>query len=471
MQLRDEALRAKETNKLKYYKPYDYQKKFHGEGLNNPQRLLMAANRIGKTESGAAEMAFHLTGMYPSWWEGRRFPRAIKAWAAGINNDKTRDILQAKLLGPPGNPDGMGTGYIPKSTIGETMRKPGVPNALQMVYIKHVSGKWSQLALKSYEMGAVGFMGESVDLLWLDEEPSQTIYTQCITRTADVGGSLYMTFTPESGMTDVVAQFMNDLKPGQSLVMAGWGDVSEDKGGHLTHAVMEQLLAAYPPHERDMRTKGIPMLGSGLVYPIPEADITCEPFKIPDYYPRVFGLDFGWDHPTALACLAWDRDTDVVYIYDVYRSSNAVPAIHAAAVVSKGQYPVMWPHDGNRADSYGGPTIAQQYRSLGVKMHYTHFTNPPAPGQKEGQGGNSVEPGVMEILTRMQTGRFKVFKHLNDWFEEFRMYHRKDGLIVPKGDDLMAATRYAVMSLRFARTQETKQRAAMAETEFNPYGD
>ena len=52
----------------------------------------------------------------------------------------------------------------------------------------------------------------------------------------------------------------------------------------------------------------------------------------------------------------------------------------------------------------------------------------------------------------MESGRFKLFKHLNDWFEEFRPYHRKDGRVHKEGDDLMSATRYAVMMLRFART-------------------
>jgi hypothetical protein len=52
----------------------------------------------------------------------------------------------------------------------------------------------------------------------------------------------------------------------------------------------------------------------------------------------------------------------------------------------------------------------------------------------------------------MKTGRFKVLRHLNDWFEEFRLYHRQDGRVVKEGDDLMAATRYALMMLRHART-------------------
>jgi hypothetical protein len=54
---------------------------------------------------------------------------------------------------------------------------------------------------------------------------------------------------------------------------------------------------------------------------------------------------------------------------------------------------------------------------------------------------------ISRMLTRMQMGKLKVFKHLNDWFEEFRIYHRK---VVKEGDDLMAATRYGIMMLRFS---------------------
>ena len=77
-------------------------------------------------------------------------------------------------------------------------------------------------------------------------------------------------------------------------------------------------------------------------------------------------------------------------------------------------------------------------------------THPPVKNEPEGSGGNGVEAGVMDLLDRMLTGRFKVFSHLNDWFEEFRMYHRKDGKIVKLSDDLMSATRYANMMKRFA---------------------
>jgi hypothetical protein len=68
------------------------------------------------------------------------------------------------------------------------------------------------------------------------------------------------------------------------------------------------------------------------------------------------------------------------------------------------------------------------------------------------------EAEIADMLIRMESGRFKVFKHLNDWFEEFRFYHRKDGRVHKEGDDLMSATRYAVMMLRFARTNMPPKR-------------
>ena len=321
----------KATNTMARYVPYEYQKKFHNKLAQ--QRLLMAGNRIGKSFSGAMEMAYHLTGLYPDWWEGKKFPRPIRAWAGGASNETTRDICQKELVGQPDDPSARGKGSIPLKLIGETVRKAGVPNALNSLVVKHVTGGWSRLAFKAYEMGKEKWMGESLDVIWLDEEPPTPIYTQSLTRTADKGGIVYMTFTPENGMTETVAQFVNDLRDGQALIQAGWDDAP-----HMTKEVRQQILAALPPHERKMREQGIPQLGSGLVFPIAESDMICEPINIPDHWPRICGLDFGWDHPTAAAWAAWDRDSDIIYIYDTYAMSQEAVPIHASAVKARGQW-------------------------------------------------------------------------------------------------------------------------------------
>jgi len=265
--------------------------------------------------------------------------------------------------------------------------------------------------------------------------------------------------TPEEGMTNVVMSFMNDLQEGQALVTATWEEAKHDNDtdnhkigdSHLTEKKKAQILGALPEYQRDMRSKGIPLMGSGLVWPIQEDEITCEPVDIPDYWPRVAAVDFGVDHPFAGVWLAWDRDLDIVYVYDTYRRSRATISENAIAIRQRERWiPVMWPHDGNQEDPKSARSLADLYRMEGVNMWYESFTNPPEPGAKKGDIG--VEAGLAHIWERMKTGRFKVFSSCKDWFEEFRMYHRKDGKVVPLKDDVMSATRYACQSLRNART-------------------
>lgn len=454
MELLGEETFRKAHNQIEDYSPYFWQEEFHAAGAKNPQRLLMAGNRTGKTFCGAAEMAYHLTGRYPDNWEGRRWDRPIKGWACGVSNAKTRDIVQSELLGDCDDPDALGTGAIPWDCIVKTTRAPNIPNGIQSVIIKHYDkyGKFdghSKLQFLSYEMGKAKFMGDSVDYIWLDEEPEYDIFSSCITRTADRAGAVAMTFTPETGMTTVVKMFMHDKKPGMHMTRAGWDDCP-----HLTEEVKNQLLAVYLPHEREMRRRGDPVFGSGLVFPVAEAQISCEPFEIPPNWPRIAGLDFGWDHPTAAAWITIDPESGTIYLYDTYRERKAVVAVHASAIKARGiGIPIIWPHDGYVAEKGSGQCIADQYRNEGVNMLPMHFTNPPAPGLVEGSGGMAVEPGIMHMLTLMETGRFKVFSHLRDWFKEFGMYHRKEGKIIKLDDDLMSATRYAVMSTRFAEIQ------------------
>jgi len=440
-----------ETTRLAQYKPYKYQSKFHAEGKECRQRILMAANRVGKTYCGATETAYHLTGNYPEWWEGRRFSKGVRVWVAGESNDTTRDIIQKELFGVPQDPQKHGTGAVPLKSIVETMRKPGVPNAYSAVLVRHKSGKNSHISFKAYEQGFEKFMGEAVDVIWLDEEPKQEIFSQCITRTADTAGVVYMTFTPEKGMTNVVSAFMNDLKPGQSITTATWDDVE-----HLDEKTKTQLLSVYSPAEREMRSKGIPVFGSGLVFPVPEDDIICDDFDIPRHYPCIAAIDFGFDHPTAISWVAMDPDDDIIYVYDEYRRSKETPLTHAAVINARTpSLPVAFPHDGLQHDKGSGVQLAQQYRDLGVYMLPEHFSNPPAEGMLK--GNNSVEAGISEMLQRFETGRLKVFRSCVETMEEMRLYHRKNGKVVPIKDDLLSAMRYASLSVgRFGERQKSK---------------
>ena len=263
-----------------------------------------------------------------------------------------------------------------------------------------------------------------MDWVWLDEEPPPEIYTECLTRTNVGNGPVWITFTPLLGMSETVRRFLLEKSPDRHVTQM---DIQEAE--HFSAEERKRIIASYPAHEREARTKGIPTLGSGRIFPIPEEGIAIERRDIPNHWPRIGGLDFGWTHPSAAVELAWDRDTDVVYVTKAFRSSEPTPVVQAATLRAWGKLPWAWPRDGRRETPEGaGKPLADQYKAQGLNTLHEHA--------QHSDGRVSVEAGLMEMLTRMEGGRFKVFKHLNDWFEEFRLYHRKDGHVFKERDDL-----------------------------------
>jgi phage terminase large subunit-like protein len=398
----------------------------------------MAGNQLGKTLAGGFEVAMHATGRYPGWWQGKRFDRPINAWVAGVTSEVVRDTIQRVLIGRPGQE---GTGAIPKDCIEERVTARGIADLLDIIRVRHVSGGVSTIGLKSYQSGREKFQGETLDLVWLDEEPPADIYTECLTRTNVGNGPVWLTFTPLQGMSSVVKRFLLESSPDRHITSMTIDDVQ-----HYSAEERARIIARYPAHELEARTKGVPTLGSGRIFPVTEESIVIEQRDFPSHWPRIGGMDFGWDHPFAAVELVWDRDTDTVYVSRTHRLREATPILHAAAIKPWGNLRWAWPRDGRRETLEGaGIALAQQYKAQGLDMLHEH-------AQFEDKSV-SVEAGLMAMLDRMQTGRFKVFKHLHDWLEEFRLYHRKDGRVVKEGDDLMAATRYALMMLRYARTE------------------
>jgi len=103
--------------RLRNYAPYTKQAEFHAAGATVRERLLMAGNQLGKTFCGACEAAIHLTGLYPEWWQGRRFDHPVRAWAGSETGEVTRDGVQRLLVGEPKNETEWGTGMIPGDHI------------------------------------------------------------------------------------------------------------------------------------------------------------------------------------------------------------------------------------------------------------------------------------------------------------------------------------------------------------------
>ena len=450
--LRVEIERELLLRKLADYTPYPKQRAFHDAGSQYRERLFRAGNQTGKTTSGGAEMALHLTGRYPDWWTGKRFKYPIAAWVASVTAELTRDGVQRILLGRPGDP---GTGMIPLADIQEISSKRGVAHAADTVIVKHVRGGNSTLTFKSYDQGREKFQAETLEVVWFDEEPPLDIYIEGVTRTNTTGGIVYLTFTPLLGMSEVVTRFLLESSDDRTDIT-----MTIEDAGHYSDFDKVRIANSYPTHEREARAMGTPALGSGKIFPIEESAIKIKAFPIPSHWPRINGLDFGWDHPTAAVQCAWDRDADCFYVTHAYRRKEEIPPVHAAFIAAWGAWvPTAWPHDGLQHEKGSGEQLAAQYKTHGLSMLRDHATFE--------NGSNSVEAGIMEMLDRMKSGRFKVFEHLIDWLDEFRLYHRKNGRIVKERDDLLSATRYALMMRRKAITKPDMR--AMTAPQWEPY--
>lgn len=456
--LLDEQERRQQVYRYRrmYPKLYAWQREFIASTAEYSQVCLIAANRIGKTWTGTYMDAIHALGDYPDEWDGHRFTHAPLIWCLGYSGEKTRDLLQAPIVGRK-NGDQFEGGLIPAERIIGYESMVGTPNALRTVLVRHATGGVARVQYWSYSQGQHALMGDDVDWYHIDEEPRDTaIFPQVLVRTASGdkgrGGRGILTFTPENGRTEMVIQFMDTPGRAQKCMQKGWDDAP-----HLDEKVKEDLLSSFPAHQRDMRTKGVPMLGHGRIYDLAEDKISCKAFDIPRHWAVIDGMDFGWDHPQSQVQLAWDRDNDMFYVTRAWKKSHASPIeAWGATKIWAEKVPTAWPADGLQTEKGGAKEVKKYYSEAGFTLLPEHATWP--------DGGNGVEVGLMELRDLMSKGKFKVFEGLREWFDEFLQYHRDEtGKISKVRDDLLDATRYAYMMRRYAISKKETESYAQIE--------
>ena len=413
---------------------------FFRAGVVYQFRLLSSGNRVGKTEGFGCEFTYHLIGDYPHWWEGKRFDHPIVAWAAGDTNPKTQEILQAKLFGTDDcrQTDRMGTGIIPRDRIKGITVRPGVAGAILSARISNNAGGESNLTLKSFEQGIESFQGNEVHVVWADELMPLSVYSECVIRitpTAGFEGGIFVwTVTPAEGLTDAIQVFMPEgtfpegkQEPPRFVMGMEWDDVP-----HLSEEAKAVLEASIPAYQLDARKRGLPMLGAGIIYPVPEEVYLIDPFEIPKYWRRAYALDVGWERTAALWG-ALDPETGIWYLYSEHYRSHEEPSIHAAAIRARGEWMqgVIDPAARGRSQ-YDGNILLDNYRDLGLKL---------APAK------NAVESGLYDTWERLSAGRIKVFSNLENWRREKNMYRRDmKGRVIKVNDHLMDCMRYLIAS-------------------------
>lgn len=396
---------------------YPKHMEFFAWGKSKRFRGFVAANRVGKSVAASYELACHLTGIYPAWWEGKRFTRPIEAWAASDTNTTTRDGLQKKLIGTQADP---GTGVIPRHLLGKATWVPNGNGACDTILIRHING-WSELGFKSYEQGRAKFQAVERHVILLDEEPRDIgIYSECITRTMTYQGHVLLSFTALRGVTPLVLRFLPELAGAtvtevddhvdqRVAVVCGW-----DNAPHLTEQDKRELSAEYLPHERSARTTGMPSIAEGSVYPVPEEEVLCSAFPIPEHWPRVCAMDPGGspggNGKTAGLWCAIDRQSDTLYFYSEHYRGWAEPAIHAAAFKARGSWIPCVSDDAHSIET--GRSMIAVYKSLGLKIR---------AAQKSDR-----EARILALFNRFSSGTAKIFKgSCPNLLMEFRI-HRVD---------------------------------------------
>jgi hypothetical protein len=414
------------------------------------QWMTMAANQIGKTISEAFHFALDATGHYPDWWTGYKFTHAPNMLAMGIDAEQLRVVIQPELFGEILEPPGGGRkffsgGWIHRNEIGRISWSQ-VSNVAKQVEVIGRYGR-AQITLRTASQtktgtGSLTIAGTRICRIWVDECPPDEIIGQLNARVINgnlnKGGHIGYTMTPELGATNLVTSFMENRSKTRILI----GPVGWDKAPHITKEKQEAVLVGIPDHEKDMRTKGIPFFGEGMVYSCPDNRIKTEAFRLDSipWLKYIRAMDIGINHPTAIVWLAYDSEIDRIYVLRTYSEADSAAAVHAAAANSYLDFaPCVFPHDIGNREKGSGKTVRQYYADAGL-TNTLDFKNH--------DGTIHVEPGILEIDDRMRTDRFMVVESCEQFFREKGTYHREKGMIVKKNDDIMDATRYGAMMIQ-----------------------
>ncbi len=423
-------------------------------GKHFKKRVLIAPNRTGKTHTIHFETVAHFTRDYPEWWDGHRFPigRTLEGLICGKTLQQMKASTQQDLTGSIFD---LGSGMFPQGAIVKTTGQPGAgAGCLQDIYIQDKTGTVNHIAFATYEQGKEALQGRKLDFLWLDEEClDESFVIEAITRTITTNGIVVMTFTPVDGMTPLIMRYMPERTPPVDGVLRDADGnsldtfvtkFSVDDAPHLTEKMKKDMLNTYPEGpERDARYYGIPAMGSGHIYPVPEEQIVVEPFIIPDYYEKAYGLDFGW-HRTAAVWAARDPHTNVIYLYGEYYQGHQSPYVHVGAIKERGDW-IMGVADpsGGGTNQADGSRLIDSYTSLGLNL---------IPGD------NAINTGIARNLNMLESGQIKVFSTMSNWLREYRTYrYGDDGKPAREQQDhLMDAWRYLMSRFDFAgRSRDT----------------
>ena len=441
-------------NQLKYFRPFEHQLAFFT--TRTDRRGILAANRIGKTVSTCFETAYHLTGRYPDWWQGRRFDGPITVMVAGEGWSQVALVLQNELLGTPDVKLGeqIGTGAIPRDAIVvDTMRNDGA-NCIGCE-IRHASGGKSYLLFANYTQEVRQLQGFKLNLAVFDEQPPDDFFSEIVTRTATTQGMVLCSFTPLKGLNGLVSKFWN-REDGYDFIRVAWDDVPEyDPWGEpfLLNSTRAQLERDYLPHEREARIAGKPIMGKGAVFQIrnwPTYKTGDYNFRAMNNIYRIIALDLGLvNDKTVISLMYWNPTERLAWLH----TQICVTGVDEANPVNYIQHlmrpevfgtPIVLPADASTQGRYtmSASSLRELFEQYELNVHAKPILNPP---DSEGRVTNHKSYGINIMRQMLEAGTFMVNENCTAFLTEAQNYY-----VDPQGrfsdpDDCIDSARYALL--------------------------
>jgi len=444
-----------EYNQLRYFRPFEHQRRFFRTGASD-RRGILAANRIGKTVSTCYETAMHLTGRYPDWWDGRRFDHPVSAMVAGEGWSQVALVLQNELLGTNDVKirQNIGTGAIPRDAIVlDTMRSDGA-NCIG-VEIRHRSGANSYLLFANYTQEVRQMQGFKLNLAVFDEQPPDDFFSEIVTRTATTQGQVLCSFTPLKGLNGLVSKFWN-REEGYEHIRVSWDDVPEyDPWGEpfLLRETRLQLERDYLPHERDARRNGIPVMGRGAVFQIR----TWPTYRQGDYdfrnrldVERVIALDLGLvNDRTVISLMYWmpqiqEAWLDRQVVVRGIEEANPVNWINHLMRPEVFGAPIVLPPDAGTPGRYtmSALSIRQLFEEYELNVYPDPIRNPP---DSEGRTTNHKSFGINVMRQMLELGTLHINENCVEFIREAQNYYADEQGRFSDPDDCIDSARYALL--------------------------
>ncbi len=437
------------------------------------ETLFSGLNQAGKSTALCIKAAYHLTGLYPENYTGKRFDKPINAAIGGETAQSTRDLLCERLLGEV---DDRGSGYLPADTFNaqDDIKRlsGGITNQIDFFKVKHhgLDGKfngYSKCYVFSYSTGWQRLQGYTLHWIGIDEEPPFPVYDEFSARLNATNGYMDISMTPLQGETQLYLMFEESNDSDARYLL----NYDIDDAGHMSDDDKKRLIGKYENHPlAEARLYGRPVRGAGLIYTTPDELLYIEDFQIPEHWEKIIGLDFPHSVGNyAAAKLAYDPDNDVIYMVGEYKEDNKESTHYAHRTICMGgdRIPCAWPHDAGRGFT-DGSTVAERYKDLGLNMlkEFSHYVNP------EGKKTFAVMQVIEEICDRMNSGRFRVFMTCQEFMKEKRRYKHDNGKVAKRQDDhIIDAMHKAVMMLRFAEPDNVKRKMPIRLPSFDFFKD